>query len=69
MDDRGLKAQLRQANALGLSQAIIIGKEEVRTGSVILRAMGRGADTASAGEGHPSANRHRMMSKLGFRTM
>lgn len=42
MDDRSLKAQLRQANALGLSQAIIIGEEEVRTGSVILRDMAKG---------------------------
>jgi hypothetical protein len=36
MDDRGLKAQLRHANALGLSRTIIIGEEEVRSGSVIL---------------------------------
>jgi len=42
MDDRSLKAQLRQANTLGLSQAIIIGEEEVRTGSVILRDMAKG---------------------------
>ena len=42
MDDRSLKSQLRQANTLGLSQAIIIGEEEVRTGSVILRDMAKG---------------------------
>lgn len=42
VDDRSLKAQLRQANALGFSQAIIIGEEEVRTGSVILRDMVKG---------------------------
>ena len=42
MDDRSLKSQLRQANTLGLSQAIIIGEEEVRSGSVILRDMAKG---------------------------
>ncbi len=42
MDDRSLKSQLRQANTLGLSQAIIIGEEEVRSGSVILRDMVKG---------------------------
>ena len=45
MDDRSLKAQLRQANALGVYQAIIIGEEEVRTGSVILRDMAKGEQT------------------------
>ncbi len=37
--NRSLKAQLRQANALGLPQAVIIGDEEVKTGTVILRDM------------------------------
>ena len=45
MDDRSLKAQLRQANALGLSQTVIISEEEVRTGSMILRDILRGEQT------------------------
>lgn len=36
---KSLKAQLRQANALGTCNAIIIGNEEVKTGTVILRDM------------------------------
>ncbi|MBI2909254.1 MAG: histidine--tRNA ligase [Chloroflexi bacterium] len=39
---RSLKAQLRQANARGVGQAIIIGDEEVRQGTVVLRDMARG---------------------------
>lgn len=39
---KSLKAQLRQANALGATQAIIIGEDEVRRGTVVLRDMGRG---------------------------
>jgi hypothetical protein len=35
MDDTRLEARLRQANALGLSQTIIIGEEEVSTGSMM----------------------------------
>ena len=37
--DRSLKAQLRQANSLGVHQAVIIGEDEVRTASVVLRDM------------------------------
>jgi len=37
--DKSLKAQLRQANALGVGYAVIIGEEEVRTDTVILRDM------------------------------
>lgn len=37
--DRSLKAQLRQANALGCHHTIIIGSDELRTGSVTLRNM------------------------------
>jgi histidyl-tRNA synthetase len=37
--ERSLKAQLRQANNMGIPRAIIIGEEEVKTGTVILRDM------------------------------
>jgi histidyl-tRNA synthetase len=37
--DKSLKAQLRQANSLGVRYAVIIGEEEVRAGTVILRDM------------------------------
>jgi len=37
--NKSLKAQLRQANNLGVRQAVIIGEEEVKTGTVILRDM------------------------------
>ena len=36
---RSLKAQLRQANKLNIPRAIIIGDEEIKTGTVILRDM------------------------------
>ncbi len=36
---RSLKAQLRQANTLGVRYTIIIGDQEVKTGTVILRDM------------------------------
>ena len=36
---KSLKSQLRQANNLGVGQAIIIGDEEVKSGSVIVRNM------------------------------
>jgi histidyl-tRNA synthetase len=36
---RSLKAQLRQANASGVRYAVIIGEEEVKTGTVVLRDM------------------------------
>jgi len=36
---KSLKAQLRQANTLGVRQTVIIGEEEVKTGTVILRDM------------------------------
>jgi histidyl-tRNA synthetase len=39
---KSLKAQLRQANALGATYAIIIGEEEIRDGAVILRDMTKG---------------------------
>ena len=36
---KSLKAQLRQANTLDVSYTVIIGKEEVKTGTVVLRDM------------------------------
>jgi len=39
MSDRSLKAQLRQANSLGIRNVVILGDDEVKTGMVILRDM------------------------------
>jgi histidyl-tRNA synthetase len=39
MGDKSLKAQLRQANNLGARYTIIIGEQEVKTGTAILRDM------------------------------
>jgi histidyl-tRNA synthetase len=39
LGDKSLKAQLRQANNLGVSYAVIIGEEEVKGGTVIVRDM------------------------------
>jgi histidyl-tRNA synthetase len=39
LGDKSLKAQLRQANSLGVRYAVIIGEEEVREGTVVLRDM------------------------------
>ena len=36
---RSLKAQLRQANNLGVRYTVIIGEEEIKTGTVVLRDM------------------------------
>jgi len=36
---KSLKAQLRQANSFGIHYAVIIGEEELKTGTVILRDM------------------------------
>jgi len=36
---KSLKAQLRQANTLGARYAVIIGEEELKSGTVILREM------------------------------
>jgi histidyl-tRNA synthetase len=36
---KSLKAQLRQANALGVAYTVIIGEEEVKTGAAVLRSM------------------------------
>jgi len=37
--DKSLKAQLRQANTLGADYTVIIGEQEIETGTVILRDM------------------------------
>ena len=37
--DKSLKAQLRQANSLGVRYAVIIGEDEVKAGTVMLRDM------------------------------
>jgi len=39
MGNKSLKAQLRQANAFDARQAVIIGEQEIKTGTVILRDM------------------------------
>ena len=39
LGDKSLKAQLRQANNLGVGYAVIIGEQEVKSGTVILRDM------------------------------
>ena len=36
---RSLKAQLRQANSIGVTHTVIIGEEEIKTGTVVLRNM------------------------------
>jgi histidyl-tRNA synthetase len=37
--NRSLKAQLRQANNLGVSYTLIIGEEELKTNTISLRDM------------------------------
>jgi histidyl-tRNA synthetase len=40
--DKSLKGQMRQANSLGSTYAVILGKEEVSNRNAILRDMGSG---------------------------
>jgi histidyl-tRNA synthetase len=40
--DRSLKAQLRQANARGAAYALILGEDEAKSGTVVLRDMAKG---------------------------
>jgi histidyl-tRNA synthetase len=40
--DRSLKAQLRQANTVGATNTAIIGDDEVKAGTVMLRNMENG---------------------------
>ncbi len=42
LGDRSLKAQLKQANSTGARHAVIIGEDEVRGGTVLLRDMDKG---------------------------
>ena len=42
LGDKSLKSQLKQANSLGLAQAVIIGEDEIRRGRVVLRDMTKG---------------------------
>jgi histidyl-tRNA synthetase len=42
LGDRSLKAQLRQANSLGVTQVVIIGDQEVESGRAVLRDMATG---------------------------
>ncbi|MCL0094445.1 His/Gly/Thr/Pro-type tRNA ligase C-terminal domain-containing protein, partial [Dehalococcoidales bacterium] len=42
LGSKSLKAQLRQANSLGAGYAVIIGDQEIKTGTVILRDMTTG---------------------------
>jgi histidyl-tRNA synthetase len=42
LGDRSLKAQLRQANALGAAYALILGEEELKSGTVLLKDMTEG---------------------------
>ena len=41
-DNRSLKAQLRQANSLGVAYTLIVGEEELREGKVVWRDMKKG---------------------------
>ncbi|MDM8000804.1 MAG: histidine--tRNA ligase [Dehalococcoidia bacterium] len=50
MDTRSLKAQLKQANALGFSHAVIIGEEELKANSVLLRDMANGSQVQLSAE-------------------
>jgi len=51
LEDRSLKAQLRQADTLGAAYALILGEEEVANGTVVLRDMTKGEQrTVSMGE-------------------
>jgi histidyl-tRNA synthetase len=45
LGDRSLKAQLKQANSIGASKAVIIGEDEAKSGTVVLRDMGKGEQT------------------------
>jgi histidyl-tRNA synthetase len=42
LNERSLKAQLKQANASGVRYTVIIGEDEVRNKSVVLRNMAKG---------------------------
>jgi len=50
VDGRSLKAQLKQANSLGLPQAVIIGQDEIQSRSVTVRDMARGEQASIPAE-------------------
>jgi histidyl-tRNA synthetase len=37
--NKSLKAQMRQANSLGVKYSVVIGEEEIKTGTAMLRNM------------------------------
>jgi histidyl-tRNA synthetase len=37
--DKSLKAQMKQANRLGVGQVLIVGESELKAGTVVLRNM------------------------------
>jgi histidyl-tRNA synthetase len=43
---KGLKSQLKQANSLRLPHVVIIGDEEIKNDTVILRDMAKGEQTS-----------------------
>jgi histidyl-tRNA synthetase len=43
---KSLRAQLRQADALGMAHALILGEEEMRSETVVLRNLATGAQTS-----------------------
>ena len=55
---RSLKAQLRQANNLNIPKVAIIGEDEVKTGTVVLRDM-----TTSQQETVPQGNLIELLGK------
>ena len=52
---KSLKAQLRQANALGVNYAVIIGEDEVRAGTAVLRRMADASQETLALKDLPAA--------------
>ncbi|MFC1985340.1 histidine--tRNA ligase, partial [Chloroflexota bacterium] len=57
--NKSLKAQLRQANTLGVHHVVIIGDQEVKTGTVILRDM-----TSAQQEAVPLTQLHKLLKQL-----
>ena len=46
LNERSLKAQLKQANVSGVRYTVIIGEDEVKSKSVVLRNMAKGEQQA-----------------------
>jgi len=55
---KSLKAQMRQANALGVRYAVIIGDEEVKTGTATVRDMANAQQKTVPAESLPEVLRH-----------